>query len=92
MRRRDLFNKLAAITAAVALAPAVEAEAAPSEVMPTLPEGEVWVLSSEVAQARAEGYTRGYDVASAAAESKALQNNLQLADFHRAWAMLKETG
>ncbi len=46
-------------------------EAAP--VMPTLPDGQVWVLSSEVAQARADGYNRGRDAEAARQESKLSQ-------------------
>jgi hypothetical protein len=95
MKRRALFGRLAATVAAVAVAPAVQAEAA---MIGTGPHanwyleqtdrgmwqiidqrtGDVYagpptveMLDALQSAARAEGYNRGHDVASARAESRA---------------------
>lgn len=76
MNRRQLLERALAGAAAFVAAPAVNAEAArlsrlSRRAMPTLLEGDVWVLSSEIRQARAEGYERGRAVEQARAESRA---------------------
>lgn len=89
MKRRALFGRLAAIAAAVAVAPVVKAEAAPEprfrmyDGEDTTPlyakssDGTVYVhpsVQAIVDDATASGYQRGYDIATGRAESRALWN------------------
>lgn len=76
MNRRTLFGGLAAVAAAVAVAPAVQAEAEPLRATEDPPlDYRSWKMGHDAAirNARAEGYERGRAVESARAESRAME-------------------